>query len=453
MKNKFLFIFCFGVLLLLPACKQNPDNMTRTPIFKVLGPDGTDNTEVNIDGKAQNVNFTVLASEEWMVSMNGSDAFSLTETTGGSGKMTISLNANANETGANRTASILFSLIGKEDYSYAFNVSQEEQKPYLEASPETVVVSSYGGEFTVNVNTNQSEWTYDLGDGKSWINLVSKTETSAIFSVPENASGAKRDVDVMIYAVNAPELLAYVSVSQDIPAAPPTADLLDVVFNADRTATDKSALKMTVDNSRLNSDNTVIYREKYGRYAAQFNNSTIGRSKLDTGYWLIPYTSTSTFGAKLADGYSYELLFCNYEDAETTQVKPFSSTQAGGTGVCLRAGTGEINFETHTGGSWQMLYSGIVPKKNVYYHVVATWDKINSLACLYVNGILTATKNAGGDFKFMETSVDARWFGIGADPSGVDQGETSFYGEVVIARLYDDPMSAEEVTALYNLVK
>lgn len=453
MKNKFLFIFCFGVLLLLPACKQNPDNMTRTPIFKVLGPDGTDNTEVNIDGKAQNVNFTVLASEEWMASVNGSDAFSLTETTGGSGKISIDLLANVNETGANRTASILFTLLGREDYGYTFNVFQEEQKPYMEATPGTVVVSSYGGEFTVNVNTNQSEWTYDLGDGKSWINLVSKTETSAIFSVPENASGAKRDVDVMIYAVNAPELLAYVSVSQDIPAAPPTADLLDVVFNADMIATDISELKMTVDNSRLNSDNTVVFREKYGRYAAQFNNPTIGRGKLDAGYWLIPYTSTSTFGAKLADGYSYELLFCNYEDAETTQVKPFSSTQAGGTGVCLRAGTGEINFETHIGGSWQMLYSGIVPKKNVYYHVVATWDKTNSLATLYVNGVLTATKNASGDFKFMDTSVDARWFGIGADPSGADQGEASFHGEVVIARLYDDPMSAEEVTALYNLVK
>ena len=61
--------------------------------------------------------------------------------------------------------------------------------------------------------------------------------------------------------------------------------------------------------------------------------------------------------------------------------------------------------------------------------------------------------NTSGDLKFHDTSVDKRWFGIGADPSGTDQGEASFYGEVVIARLYDAPMSEAEAAALYYSLK
>ena len=53
----------------------------------------------------------------------------------------------------------------------------------------------------------------------------------------------------------------------------------------------------------------------------------------------------------------------------------------------------------------------------------------------------------------MNTNVDKRWFGIGADPNPNDKGQISFNGEVAIARIYDDPINADQVHALWKLVK
>lgn len=452
MKQINYLILAFAAALAMHSCKEAPGSYTqRTPIFRVLGPDGSEGGEIRIDGKAQSIDFTVLSTEEWRVEVDGPDAFSLPVQTGGVGKTTVSLLAASNETGASRSGIVTF--YSGTDSKYEFGISQEEQLPYLDVTPTSVSIGAEGDVFTVTVDTNQSSWAYDLGDGRSWISETGRTDYTVTFSVPENTSGARRSAEIRFFAVESPEILSYVSVDQSIPAAPPTDYILDVVFNADRSAKDNSTLGLKVDNSRLDGDVSVAWSDKFGRYVAQFNNSTIARTNMDTGYYFIPYTTSDTFAAKLADGFSYELVFCCYNDAVAKQVKPFSSTQAGGTGMCFRAATGEINFECHVGGSWRELYSGILPVRGQYYHVVGTWDKANGICNLYVDGQLTASVNTTGDFKFMDTNNDARWFGIGADPTAGDKGEASFYGEVVIARLYDNPMSAEEAKALYNLVK
>lgn len=442
-----------AVASLLQSCQKAPEYYTqRVPIFRVLGPDGTQEPAVNIDGKAQNVNFTVLATQDWRAEVSGDPAFSLPVKSGGVGKNTLSMLAQSNESGAIRQGVVSFYL-GNE-LKAEFNVTQKEQLPYIEVTPADVTLAADGEVLVLNVDTNQSSWNFDLDiQAKEWLVETGRTESSVTFTVGENESGAVRSADILFHGVTNPEVMCYVSVTQAIPAAPPTDYILDVNFNADRSAYDGSTLGMTVDNTRLDADVTVGYNERYGRYSASFNNPAIARSNLETGYYLIPYTTSDDFAKKLSDGFSYELLFRSFYDPTAKQVKPFSSTQAGGTGMCFRNSTGEINFECHVGGSWKELYSGILPDKNVYYHVVGTWSKENGVATLYVNGVQTASVNAVGDFKFMDTSVDARWFGIGADPSGANKGEASFYGEVVIARLYDNPMSAEEVKALYKLVK
>lgn len=446
----FLFLTVFAMTVF--ACKPAEEYYnTRVPIFRVLGPDGTEQSNIAIGGKAQSVVFTVLATEEWTAELDGPEAFSLQTKTGGVGKIPVSLVAASNETGSPRSCRVTFSLGGEPKYT--FNVSQEQQLPYLEAKPADVTVNADGDSFTIEVDTNQAEWAYDLGDAKSWITETGRTDVSVTFTVPENDSGKRRETDILFYAVGAPELISYVAVSQALPAAAPTDWILNVQFNADGSATDLSPLKMKVDNSRLDASCSVAFNDKYGCYVAKFNNEEIARAALKNGYYFIPYKTTDDFAKKLADGFSYELVFCAYYDATAKQVKPFSSTQAGGTGMCFRAATGEINFECHVGGSWRELFSGVLPVKNQYYHVVGTWDKVNGICNLYVDGQLTASVNTTGDFKFMDTNVDARWFGIGADPSANDTGEASFYGEVVIARLYDNPMSAEEARALYKLVK
>lgn len=455
MKRLLLLTATLAAALLWAGCKQQ-DYLTRTPIFRVVGPGGADVTSIAIDGKAQYVNFTVLSSDKWSAEVTGDENFSLPVSTGGSGQTAVQLKALANESGTTRNAVVTFFM--DETRTVVFNVSQEEQKPYLVIDPTSIQASPDGEEISISVDTNQDSWSYDL-QGATWLTEVTKSATQVVFSAPENKTGASRSADILFYATNAPELFASCEVKQNKPADAPKADLLDVVFNADMSATDVSGMNMTVKTDRLNSDVRVKYLDKYGRYAATFNNTTIARSGLDQGYYYIPYTAASTFGKALEAGYTYECLLCTYQKTpESKQVKFFSATQAGGTGCCFRSSSepghaGELNFETHVGGGWKELYSGVVPEVGVYYHVVATWDKENGIATMYVDGNKVASVNAQGDFKHMDTSVDARWFGIGADPSGSDKGEASFNGEVVIARLYKRPITSDEVKALYKLVK
>lgn len=435
---------------MLWACKEEDYYTKRVQIMNVSGPNGAEISEYVADGKYQVLTYTVIATTDWKASLSSSD-FSLNPISGGVGKTAVFVTLPINETGSSRSSNLTFTC--SDGTTKEFVISQKAQKPYLEIDVHDVTITGDGETFVVNVDTNQPEWSYEFGDDAGWVVEQNRTGAQVTFSVLENTSGAKRSVDIRFYATDAPELMDYVSVVQNIPVAAPVADLLDVVFNEDGTAYDGSAMKMDVKYDRRDNDMSVVYSEKYDRYVAKFNNATIARSSLAAGYYYIPYTTTSDFATKLADGFSYELVFCSYTDPTAKQVKPFASTQAGGTGMCFRASTGEINFEVHVGGAWCELYSGVLPRKSQYYHVVATWDKANGMALLYVDGQLTASKNTSGDFKFMDTSVDARWFGIGADPNSKDQGEASFYGEVVIARLYDNPMSSDEVKALYKLVK
>ena len=115
----------------------------------------------------------------------------------------------------------------------------------------------------------------------------------------------------------------------------------------------------------------------------------------------------------------------------------------------------ETGTKNATGGNvWKTAKSGVTPLKDVYYHIVAVWDKAAGTQKIYVDGELKATNNsAGGEFRHMNTNVDKRWFGIGADPNPNDKGQISFNGEVAIARIYDDPINADQVHALWKLVK
>jgi len=240
----------------------------------------------------------------------------------------------------------------------------------------------------------------------------------------------------------------------------PTADLLDVVFAEDGTAKDVSAMGMTVE---LLPDPTLstVFLEKYDRYAARFTREPSGPSAvLERGFYKVEYNDNAAFKSKLEDGYAMEVLLRRYDDPKKLQIKPFASSEGGGVSICFWADdSNQIVMETGTknatgGNVWKTAKSGVTPLKDVYYHIVAVWDKAAGTQKIYVDGELKATNNsAGGEFRHMNTNVDKRWFGIGADPNPNDKGQISFNGEVVIARIYDDPINADQVHALWKLVK
>ena len=235
----------------------------------------------------------------------------------------------------------------------------------------------------------------------------------------------------------------------------PKADLLDVEFAADGTAKDVSAKGMTV--RYIPGPSLATYRnDAYGREVAAFSRK-MGTS-VSEGFYRVDYKGDQAFRDALADGHTLEVVFkANHTSDGSSEVKVFSSHQAGGTGFLISTsarGT-QFNFlpNVSTDGSSKWIWTpcGFTPQAGVYYHAVGVWNKKEGKSYLYMDGVLKGQAAASGNLNF-PTPESCLWFGIGGDPGG-DNADSAWDGEVVIARIYDEPLTASQVKLLYDEVK
>ncbi len=235
----------------------------------------------------------------------------------------------------------------------------------------------------------------------------------------------------------------------------PTADVLDVVFHEDGTAEDISPMRNEVQ--LVGSTSYTRFSKAYNRYIATFSNPWAGTA---TGYYRVDFEQNQEFRDKLADGHTLEVLFMpNYQGSIPNQeCKPFSAMQAGGTGFLVTTTTSsrknEICFLPNTSANgkstWRWATSGIVPQPKQYYHVVGVWNKEEQKARIYVNGELRNTIAAPGNLNF--ASSGSNWFCVGGDPNGKSQAANGWLGNIVLARIYDDPLTQEDVSLLWKSV-
>ncbi len=232
----------------------------------------------------------------------------------------------------------------------------------------------------------------------------------------------------------------------------PKADILDVVFQEDGTAYDASPMgnKVEVIGKGMM---TTYYNENYKRIVPKLSNPWGGDGTI---YYKVDYENNQAFRDALANGHTLEILvMADYSvgSLPDAEYKPFTSHEGGGTGLMIARkeksanGTNDFTFLPYTGGSYRWANSGVHPEPGAYYHVVGVYNKEVEKAYIYVDGELKGTADAPGDFKF--PSEGSTWFGIGADPHGAN-GNTAWNGEVVIARIYDAPLTAEQIAALYK---
>lgn len=233
------------------------------------------------------------------------------------------------------------------------------------------------------------------------------------------------------------------------PDEPAVADLLDVVFKNDGTAEDVSPMHNTVATLAGGMMHTY-FNEAYRRYAARFHHSP-GVSA-SNGYYRTTYAVNQHIKDELADGYSLEALCMADFEPRSREIKLLSSTENGGTALMI-SNDNQITFLTNvsaTGASqWVWTKSGVVPQAGQYYHVVGVWNKEEEKAYIYINGELKAEADAAGEF-ILPTS-NAQWFGIGADAG--TPAQAAWKGDVAIARIYADPVSEQQVQALWKEVE
>ncbi|MCR4921253.1 MAG: hypothetical protein K5945_06035 [Bacteroidaceae bacterium] len=234
----------------------------------------------------------------------------------------------------------------------------------------------------------------------------------------------------------------------------PVADILDVQFNADGTAEDLSPMKNAITIPSKTGLSTV-WSNTYQRYVANFSNSW---GSTVSGFYKVDYTNNEKFRNALADGHTLEVLVMgNYSGTiANVEAKPFSSMQAGGTGFLVTTISGarknELTFlpnvSTTGKSTWIWTTSGVVPRSRRFYHLVGVWNKDEGKAYVYVDGELRNTVKASGSLVFPTSG--ATWFCLGGDPSSSTAAHAGWTGQIAFARIYDKPLEADEVSALWD---
>ena len=229
----------------------------------------------------------------------------------------------------------------------------------------------------------------------------------------------------------------------------PVADILDVVFNNDGTAYDKSPMQNTVNF--VEGDGAVnYYHDHFQKFVTHFSHKiSTGISK---GYYKVDYTNNQAFKSALADGHTLEVVFRMDAAPNGSEIKPFSSMQSGGTGFLITDSSRgmDITFLPSVGSGYKWAQSGIVPEVGRYYHVVGVWNKEKGTAAVYIDGQLKNEVAASGEFR--HAAEGSTWFCIGGDPNSSNVGN-AFNGDVVSTRIYDDPLTAEDVASLYEAAR
>lgn len=314
---------------------------------------------------------------------------------------------------------------------------------------------------------SSANWTAAVKEGEDWITL---SQTSGVkgaaqvnVAVAENPDEVVRTGRIEFICSNK---TVNITVNQEkaspkneeviVPPVSPTApvaDLLDVVFKNDGTAIDNSVSQMQVDY--VSGSAAVSYfHDTYQRYATHFNHKLA--SEMSGGYYKVDYTSDTNFRNALADGHTLEVVFRMDQAPNGSEIKPFSSMQSGGTGFLITNSSKGMditflpNVNTTSSSSWKWAQSGVVPEVGRYYHVVGVWNKQNGTASIFVDGVKKGEVAAAGNLIFPTTGNT--WFCIGGDPSG-SGAHAGFNGDVVLARIYDDPLTASQVSDLYSIVK
>jgi glycerophosphoryl diester phosphodiesterase len=410
--------------------------------LKLKNPDGSAaSTALKIDAEKSSKTLLVNSSGAWMI--QSSESWITVSPSSGKNDGTVRLDFQQNESLQARTAQITVLLNG--ETAANITVEQYGTAVRLSVTPATQGdLSAEGGNILFNIDAN-APWTYLIAGG-NWLTETEKTEKTLLLAVSPNNTGASRTVTVTFHLVNRGNTVE-IPVTQKAGAV---ADLLDVVFKNDGTAEDVSPMRHTVTTLESSALFT-FYSDTYERFGAVFNH-TPGTSVAD-GYFKVDYSANQSFKDRLADGHSLEIL-ASFDDnmPQNREIKPFSSMEAGGTGLMISSDnqlTFLPNISSNGTSSWQWTRSGVVPERGKYYHLVGVWNKAENKSYVYVNGEMKNRVDVAGNFNF-PSAIDKYWFGIGVD-AGVP-AQSAWRGKIMIARIYDDPLAQAEVTALYNRV-
>ena len=208
------------------------------------------------------------------------------------------------------------------------------------------------------------------------------------------------------------------------------ADILDVVFLDDGTA---------VNN--VNGEALKTYGAPQVFYDSRLQQNVAGFSGQDAyGFWGI-----SNWYDVIASSYTIESYVCLDQFPETTSMGILANLQSASIGFMYKT-DGQLYLYSRLKSS---AYNTIeVPADpGSWVHLVGTYD--GATLKFYVNGVLMAQESVTGSL--VKPAYLARCMYLGAD-CNVNSRETYFVGRMATAKLYTQPLTAEQVAEKYGEV-
>lgn len=336
-------------------------------------------------------------------------------------------------------------VIPTDDISKIEFVEEVIGEPTLSVEAQTDVVPFIGGDVTFKVAANCS-WTYTVDN--SLVAEVSKTKNQLVLKFPFKTSAEEVKYTVTFnYGDNQSKRLVLAQ------ASAPVADLLDIVFKEDGTAEDVSPMAHDVITQKGTALMTY-YNDIHKRYVANYHHS-LGAG-VTTGYYRVNYKPNDAFISRVADGCTFEsIIMLGDTDPANLEVKWFSSMQAGGIGFILPAHSRSNcitflpNISTNGASNWCWTHSKVVPEVGKYYHVVGVWNKEEGKTYIYINGELSGTASTPGNYVPVYTGAESFVIGGDSEPNQTACA-SAWNGDIVTARIYDAPMTADQVAKLWE---
>lgn len=238
---------------------------------------------------------------------------------------------------------------------------------------------------------------------------------------------------------------------------PVSDEVLDVQFQKDGSAKDISPFANVIKKVDGTGALSTYYNDDYGCYVGKLEG--INFNVKGASHYEVDYTDNDDLWNALADGYTVELLAEGTADATGAEAKWFSSTQGGGPFSVFVEKSKVLGYIANTkvdGGknTYRWANSETTYEKDTYYHLVAVYDKDQQKINLYLDGELASSVDAPGA---LTKPSNGFWkiilFGDPGTEKGAKCAEASFPGEIAIARIYNSPMTDNDVRALYINIK
>lgn len=353
------------------------------------------------------------------------------------------------ETAAKNKATLTFTCIEDPGVTAAIDLSQKNLAVTINAKE--VISDGHSSEGDLDITLlNVTNWVPEAD--QPWV-TVTRDGDKIHFSLAANPYSSDRTALISAVCADSEEdkdVKGVVTVTQYA-----AADLMDFKFNKDGTAEDISPLKNTVNSWTKGA--TMNYYEDFSAWGPSVSRGlNKSLNKADYAFWECEYAA---FDNRINNGYTIEAVFSIPVAHTNVETKAFGATQSGGfalmlgaTGEKTNAGDGSkttrdgsIEFIQHGNGNWNFAVSHVQPVPGQLYHVFGVWD-CETIKC-YVDGKLTATVGVTA----LKHKSGLHCMGVAGNYSSETKFNGSWNGTVVVARLYDNPLTAEQIKAKTEL--